>query len=82
MSLLGAAAQRREALAKLLLSNQGGTAEEASRRRSKLGAPSPHGGGKIVYRCGPRHHVLPFWRLQCTATESAPCGPVWSQAQR
>ena len=47
---MGAAAQRREALAKLLLSKQGGSAEEASRRRAKLGAPSPHGGGKIVYR--------------------------------
>lgn len=74
---MGAAAQRREALAKLLLSKQGGSAEEASRRRAKLGAPSSHGGGKIVYRwarstmslqCGPCSSLQEKGLLAC------PCG--------
>jgi hypothetical protein len=40
-------------MAKLLLSKQGAPAEDASRRRGKLGAPGRHGGGKIVYRHAP-----------------------------
>ena len=47
---MAGAVQRREATAKLLLSKQGTPAEEVSRRRSKLGAPGRHSGGKIVYR--------------------------------
>ena len=44
------AAQKREAVAKTLLAKQGDTAEEASRRGSKPGAPGAYAGGKIVYR--------------------------------